>query len=395
MTGDIEGIVGAGESALYADAAAKELKPGRRGAGGTCANCGATLVGPHCHECGQVADDLHRPLWSLVGDALEGLFSLDGRFVNTVPALMLKPGRVTADYLGGARARFVQPFRLYLFASVIFLLAVSLTGGWNGFDLDPAGSTSERIERVQTELQREAEAQAARGDEAGAARIQSARDRLAADRAAIDAGDAAERERLRLERQQEMKCGVRHAVLPEEPGACSAAEDESDAASNTAGDDDIDLDEGIKSWPIGFRRLIVHQSEVIIDDPSRFLDAIKRWLSRVLIGLFPIYALLLGLMHFWKRRFYYYDHMVVSLHFHAFLFLLLSALAAAGTILPSWLLAIVFVIWSNYYVYKTHRLVYGSGRFSAAARTLVIDFLYFCILSFVPVVLVVGGFFTA
>ncbi len=139
----------------------------------------------------------------------------------------------------------------------------------------------------------------------------------------------------------------------------------------------------------------MHQAEIIVDEPRRFLEAVNRWISRVLISLFPVYALLLGVMHFWKRRFFYYDHIVVSLHFHAFLFLLLTLLIAASAVVPVWLLCLVFLLWSNYALYKTHRLVYECGRFSSVLRTLVLDFLYLIILMFVPVVLVIGGFLTA
>jgi hypothetical protein len=100
-------------------------------------------------------------------------------------------------------------------------------------------------------------------------------------------------------------------------------------------------------------------------------------------------------MHFWKRRFYFYDHLIVSLHFHSFVFVLTSALILASWIAPVWALAIVFVLWGHYYIYRVHRSVYGCGRVSSVVRTLVLDLLYLCVLLFVPVVLLVGGFVTA
>jgi len=114
----------------------------------------------------------------------------------------------------------------------------------------------------------------------------------------------------------------------------------------------------------------------------------------MLIALFPIYAGLLALSHFWKRRFYYYDHVVVSLHFHAFIFLMLTIAIAASVVVPFWLLFLGVLVWSNVYLYKTHRLVYGCGRFSSGLRTLVLDVAYFVILLIALVVLLIGGFLT-
>lgn len=52
------------------------------------------------------------------------MFALDGRLLRTLPMLMLRPGRMTRQYIDGMRARFVPPFRLFLLTSVIFFLTV-------------------------------------------------------------------------------------------------------------------------------------------------------------------------------------------------------------------------------------------------------------------------------
>lgn len=408
---DLEGALSAAQSALVADAVSQELRAKARSPGGACANCGSKLAGPHCHVCGQLADNLHRPVWSLVAEAFEGLFSLDGRFLTTVPALMFRPGRVSATYLKGARARYMTPFRLYLVSAVAFLLAVSIVAGdWTQIDFENR-DRSQDVADAQRALAEQADDARASGDETRAVVLDQVREGLAEARGAEDAVPGAVAlgdDVRRTERRRTLKCEIRGDLLPEEPdAACAAVDAVADADGSADGPFDVDvprgeLDDGVVhfgseylSWPLWLRRTIVHQSEVVIDDPRRFLEATNRWISRVLISLFPVYALLLAGMNFWKRRLYLYDHVVVSLHFHAFLFLLLTILIAASAVLPIWLLCIVFFVWSNLYVYKAHRLVYGSGRFSSVLRTLVLDFLYLIILAFVPLVLMIGGFLTA
>jgi hypothetical protein len=91
--------------------------------GSPCANCGTTLQGPWCHECGQVGEDFHRSITHLVGEAFEGLLHFDGRLWSTLPRLLLRPGRLTREYLDGHRAPQIPPLRLFLVTLLIVFLA--------------------------------------------------------------------------------------------------------------------------------------------------------------------------------------------------------------------------------------------------------------------------------
>lgn len=87
-----------------------------------CANCDSLLSGQYCGQCGQRAQDRFISLWELIRDAFGDLFELDSRLWRTLIPLALKPGRLTADYLEGRRARYMPPFRTYLVLSLIFFV---------------------------------------------------------------------------------------------------------------------------------------------------------------------------------------------------------------------------------------------------------------------------------
>jgi hypothetical protein len=93
--------------------------------GSACPNCDATLEGPYCHQCGQLAENYHRSIGHLVEELFESLFHLDGRLWRTLPGLVARPGRLTRDYLDGHRAFQIPPLRMFLIA----LLLVFLFGG--------------------------------------------------------------------------------------------------------------------------------------------------------------------------------------------------------------------------------------------------------------------------
>ncbi|MBC8075045.1 MAG: DUF3667 domain-containing protein [Chloroflexales bacterium] len=88
-----------------------------------CANCGAVQASAYCAECGQkrvTTDD--RRVRRLLQNAFEEITDLDSGVVATLRALLFKPGRLTADYLAGRRARYMNPVKLYLILSALFFL---------------------------------------------------------------------------------------------------------------------------------------------------------------------------------------------------------------------------------------------------------------------------------
>jgi len=124
-------MLGAELEALAADATAGEIGRASKHAlppGTPCKNCDTPLQGAWCHACGQKGEDYHRSIRHLIAEAFEGLTHFDGRFWNTLPRLIIKPGALTRDYLEGKRASQIPPFRLFL----VVLLVVFFVGGLGG-----------------------------------------------------------------------------------------------------------------------------------------------------------------------------------------------------------------------------------------------------------------------
>ena len=122
---------------------------GSSAARGACLNCGAMLLGPHCHGCGQKAK-VHRTLAAYGHDLLHGVFHFEGKIWRTLPMLAWKPGELTRRYVHGERAKFVSPLALFLF-TVFLMFAVFETVGGPSLG-DPTTSKAEL--NVQTGLSR-------------------------------------------------------------------------------------------------------------------------------------------------------------------------------------------------------------------------------------------------
>src|SRR5437764_7790765 len=90
-----------------------------------CENCGAELQGHWCAKCGQPAIEYRRSFRHVVADLLNEFLNWDSKFFTTIGLLIVKPWRLTNEFLAGKRVRYVNPLRLYLLASILFFFAVN------------------------------------------------------------------------------------------------------------------------------------------------------------------------------------------------------------------------------------------------------------------------------
>lgn len=360
---------------------------------GVCANCGATLMGPVCHACGQHADLYKRPVWRLVGDGVSDMFALDGRVLRTLYELMAFPGRVTRDYLKGRRGRYIPPFRLYLIASLAFFLILPLVNpGGAMISYDPEGA----------QIARESL------DEALAAGEMTPEDY----RAAIQAIDALA---VFDTRSRTTPPPVR-AVTEEGEGAAPDARDadgsapaQSDeaAAQDTPAEPDTEnaaaftfnMDEGLNpegieavrraflpeefglptdsvTGPRSARTFVADRIERLASRPDRWAAESLAWAPRIMFVMVPLFGVLLGLVYAWRRGFLYFDHLITALQFHAAIFIaMLVAMGLSVVTGPGWAV-LAFFVYAHVYLYRLLRLVYSTGRVQAVMRVAALDMSY-------------------
>ncbi len=94
-----------------------------------CLNCDKPLEisDNFCSYCGQKNRIKLLNFSHFINNLFSGFFSYDSRFWKTFIPLLTKPGKVSKDYVHGRRARFVNPFQLYLNVSIIFFLILGVT----------------------------------------------------------------------------------------------------------------------------------------------------------------------------------------------------------------------------------------------------------------------------
>lgn len=87
-----------------------------------CLNCGTTVAGRYCQQCGQENVASHMRFLALTRHFIFDIFHFDGKFFDTLRYLLFKPGFVPAQYMAGKRVSYLDPVRMYLFTSALFFL---------------------------------------------------------------------------------------------------------------------------------------------------------------------------------------------------------------------------------------------------------------------------------
>ena len=285
--------------AVTADTIASEIKHASKHSlpiGSPCPNCHTAIAGPWCYACGQRAEKYSRSIWRLAGEAIEGIIDIDGRVWRTFPRLILRPGKLTRDYLDGHRAPQVPPFRIFL----IVLLIVFFAGGQNfaqnkqhfklGLPTDPTIT------------------------------------------AAMSPKDKADYE------QAMSKLGVPKASQ----AANTAPDTKSGAPAKPASNDNFNINIGgadvakaVRNGPNGDFNIdagsprssafwTAHLKRAMAN-PDAFFASAADWAHNLAVVTLPIAALMLSMLFVFKKNTYVFDHLIFSMHSLSFQGLLLSA----------------------------------------------------------------------
>jgi len=340
MTGGIEAAGDLASGALWARSV--EPRAGEAAHGdhsGLCLNCGTTLIGEFCHECGQ-AGHVHRSLAAIGHDLAHGVLHFEGKIWRTLPMLLFRPGALTRRYIAGERARFVSPLALFLFLVFVMFAMIHALGGEFEPDITPAKQHEVLVKFDEQIAQTQAEIATAKSAD----------------------------ERKTLETTLTSLRTARTAMA--------------------AGESDDGRFVGIET---GWSRLD-HGIEKVNKNPSLAIYKLQTSAYKFSWALIPISVPFVALMFLWRRRFTLYDHaifVIYSLDFMTLLVIALSLLGAIGVGAATISLAAVFL--PPVHMYKQLRGAYQLRRFSAAWRTIaLLVFAFIALLCFFALMLGMG-----
>ncbi|MGH8278018.1 MAG: DUF4286 family protein [Gammaproteobacteria bacterium] len=255
-----------------------------------CLNCHTPLMGKYCAECGQPNHTYAAPLRTVFNDFLGHHAGSDNKFSRSIGPLWFKPGYLSREYSAGRRVRYISPLRLYLYSSLLFFLVA-----W--------GMAPSQFFHVN--------GQAASTGTPAAAKTLTARERQ----------EIRANPYLTAKEKGELLNPGRNQESTWESGQASTAGNVQtkvfvapSAAPNitltTSGNSDNDVHGTILGRSFSMPRTELE---------TRFQHALETDLPKLLFLFLPLVALLLKIFYLRSRR-YYMEHLIFTLHNHAFLF---------------------------------------------------------------------------
>ncbi|MEO7394061.1 MAG: DUF3667 domain-containing protein, partial [Chitinophagaceae bacterium] len=325
-----------------------------------CLNCGTIVQGLYCQNCGQQNVIPKETFWHMVTHFFYDITHFDGSFFSTVHHLILKPGFLSQQYMIGRRACYVHPIRMYVFSSAIFFLLF--------FSLFKPDTVITRT--VDTPLE-------------GKERIDYIKGLNK--KLANDTGNSKIKAALLIAKDTSKKLTVGDLLNEQSPnnnfnvtGKKYKNFEEYDSLEKTL------LTSNRDGWVM--RRLVKKEIEIAKKYQKNPEEAIKKFSESVLHLLpymlfvsLPLFALLLKLVYFRSKQFYYADHGVFTIHLYVFTFLLLMAVFGLSKLeeITKWgfinlLTGILFII-LFFYLYKAMRKFYGQKRGKTFLKFLLIS----------------------
>ncbi len=372
MSGDIEGI----GAAMTAGLAARAVEPQHGGAkesrrGLRCLNCGTSLVGSHCHHCGQRAD-VHRSFGAIGHDLVHAIFHFEGKIWNTLPLLGWRPGDLTRRYIHGERARFISPLALFLFA-VFLTYAILAMVGSGGEGISKVAAEQTRTAAIKDSMQAEVDridAALAKKDVSAADRRELETERDVLHKSADYLGVS--RARSRREREADRAAGPPVLNDPAEQVRTSA-----DFISQS------NFDTGVPFIDNGLKKSFANPALVLYK-----LQANAYKFAWVLI---PLSLPFMWLLFPFSRRFHTYDHFVFVTYSISFMLLLFVVVRLLNLTVFGDVATAFALLYVPFHMYRQLRGAYRSSRFGAFMRTsLLLFFSLFSVMMFMFLLLALG-----
>ncbi len=295
----------------------------------TCLNCGESISDTmdYCPSCGQRNRKAKLPLITFLSDFFEDYFTVDAKFFRSIGKLVFAPGALTREFNRGKRKTYIAPFRLYIFISFLFFFLLALN---NKYNTDFKENTM--IEFADSDSEE--------------------------DSAATDS------------------LSNRNLALPAD-------------SIKRKGDDSIvtiNIDESPEKSEI--EEFLEEQVKKANENPELFVQTLFKSASITMFILLPFFGLLLFLFHFKKHK-YYVEHLVHSVHFHSFLFVIFLFALLANWIFGwsgyGWIFLVAFI-----YLLLSLRASYSQTYLKASLKAFFLLPIYILFIS-ISMVLVFFG----
>lgn len=289
----------------------------------TCLNCRHVVEQKYCPNCGQENTDSRKTFHHLFIHFFEDLTHYENAFWKTIRNLLFRPSTLTKEYLSGKRLSYLAPVRLYIFISFITFLMIALF----------PSHVTENLDKSEKEISSKL---------------------------------------MRKNKSVNNKIHVnKHIEL--------TPMKEIDSIQKY-GKEDEKLSE-FQYWAYE-KAVHVTEKNTTVEIIEKFIESFVHNIPKILFIIMPFFAFVLWLFHN-KKKWYYFDHGIFTLHYFSFLLLIFLILFIINKVIGlfgvnspiafiSDIANFAGIIWMFYYFFPAHHRFYGESRFVSFVKSVLL-----------------------
>lgn len=343
-----------------------------------CLNCGATLTGKFCQNCGQENLEIKESFGHMMNHAISDYFHFDHQFFGTLKPLLFKPGFLTIEYLNGRRASYLHPVKMYIFISVVyFLLAAQFPKSPIKAEVNPA--TIDQIKQQAIGISKDTVNYKTEGERQGAI------NRLY------------HKNGYKLLKNILVKDTSFHEVNLKRHEGLDFVKSIPTTNYHQYLDQQNKLPEVERD--IWLSRYITIKAIELYNEKININEVIKEALNhnfpKFMFLILPFFALILSIA-FMKNKRYYVEHLIYAFHLTSFIYLILSVNVLCHLLLPkSWLMvqnliSMAIILYILVYIYKSLKVFYNRNWYRTILKMvgMSVSYLLVFLISFVAYIFI-------
>lgn len=329
----------------------------------TCLNCNYVVENRFCPNCGQENSDTRKTFYHLFVHFFEDLTHYENAFWKTIKNLFLKPASLSKEYLSGKRLSYLAPVRLYIFISFVtfFIIAVFPK---NQIEADIISGKQTNTIKIIDKNGKEVDSVIS-NDKVSLSEMLKADEEL----------------------QKKMKLSNEESNKNFLPFGYNNVK-QLDSLQKVGPEEDK-----LNDWEYNIvkKTLIVKSKNSKKEMLEKFLEQARNNFPKALFVYMPIFAFILWLFH-GKKRWYYFDHGIFTLHYFSFLLLSVLLLFFFGrfmncfvengfTNLVTGIGKLIAYAWMFYYFFPAHHRFYGETRTISFLKSIAMFFINVILMS--------------
>lgn len=312
----------------------------------TCLNCRHVVEQNFCPNCGQENTDSRKTFHHLFIHFFEDLTHYENAFWKTIKNLLFKPSTLTKEYLSGKRLSYLAPVRLYIFISFITFLLIAMF----------PNKVTENLTKGENEISSNFE--------------KSSKDKTE---------NLKDKNYLQSKTMKQVNKNYFQLKTMKEIDSIQKYGKESEKLSD------------FQYW-VYEKAVHVTEHNTKKQIIEKFIESFIHNIPKILFIIMPFFAFFLWIFHS-KKKWYYFDHGIFTLHYFSFLLLIFLLLFIITRIIGLFgengpltfvgnIINFVGIVWMSYYFYPAHHRFYGESRIVSFVKSFILFFINFFFILF-------------